>query len=235
MLRSSRVRFLSHLAAVAGAAAMLLGASSAASAASRDREITVGPGQTLIVSKILRLNSLTLRKGGTITAPAGYSLTMTVDGVETGQKLTSTSATTTAFVPGIYQGNIVLTPAVANPVAWQGLTFPFRQALYVDAGGVERAESVYSGVLGGSFDRRGARGITLLSNGQAYDGVYVNDGTYTLRDPWIVFRGNRRSDFIGDGAAIVGNGSSTRLVVDDANIDNRGAVRTGVVANTART
>jgi hypothetical protein len=39
----------------------------------------------------------------------------------------------------------------------------------------------------------------------------------------IAFRGNGRSDFIGDGAAIVGNGSSTRLVVNSSRGANRGA------------
>jgi hypothetical protein len=51
-----------------------------------------------------------------------------------------------------------------------------------------------------------------------------------LTDPAISLSGNGRYDFVGAGAAIVATGSGTRLVVDRARIDNRGAVRTGLVA-----
>ncbi len=193
--------------------------------------LTVGAGQTYTVAQTTRLRSLTLDQGGKIVAPSGESLTLTVNGVETGQALTSTYATTTAVVPGMYRGDVVLTVTADNTVPWQGLNFLLRQGLYVDADGVEPGESVFSNVLGGRVGNTEADGITLLSKGQAYDGVYVNDGTYTLKHPDISFDGNGRSDFIGDGAAIVGNGPDTTLVVNHARIDNKGTVRTGVVAD----
>jgi hypothetical protein len=121
--------------------------------------------------------------------------------------------------------------AQANAVAWQGLTFPFRQALYVDANGVERARSVLASVLAGRVANSFARNIKIISTGEAFDGVYVSDGTYTLERPRIAFDGNGRSDFVGYGASIVGTGTGTRLVVNRANINNAGAVRTGVVAD----
>lgn len=228
---SVAVRLLAVVAGAVAAVSFTCGVAAASSSFRVRRDITVGPGQTYVVPATVRLHELTVDPGGTITVPAGYSLTMTVDGVETGQKLISTSSTDTAIVPGTYRGNVVLTVAVANPVAWQGLTFPFRQALYVDGNGLEPAESVFSNVLGGQFGNASASHITLLSTGEAYDGVYVNNAAYTLNRPTIAFEGNGRSDFIGDGAAIVGNGSSTRLVINHAQIANTGAVRTGVVAN----
>jgi hypothetical protein len=88
---------------------------------------------------------------------------VTVNGVETGQKLPSSSATTTVIVPGTYRGHVVLTVDQANNVAWQNLTFPLRQALYVDSGGVEPAKSVFANVLGGRVTNSSAQGITLLS------------------------------------------------------------------------
>ena len=221
------------LAAAIGTVAPLvcLSGVAAASPGGSRQDVTVLPGQTYEVTQTTRLHRLTVEPGGSVTVPSGDSLTMTVDGVETGQKLTSTNATTTAIVPGTYRGNVVLTVDTQNLVSWQNLEFPIRQALYVDGNGVEPDQSAFANVLGGWFDNTSANHIALLSTGEAYDGVYVNNGTYTLNHPVIAFRGNGRSDFIGDGAAIVGNGSSTRLVVNHAFIDNKGAVRSGVVAN----
>lgn len=195
------------------------------------KSLTVQGGETYVVPETMCVRRLTVAPGATVAAPSGESLTMTVNGVETGQQLTSTSSTATQIVPGTYQGPVVVTVDEQNAVAWQGLTFPVRHGLYADSGGVERNKSVPAGVLGGRIGSTSASGIRLRSTGQAYDGVYVNDETYTLDDPCIIFDGNGRSDFIGDGAAIVGNGASTRLVIDHANIDNSGAVRTGVVAD----
>jgi hypothetical protein len=216
-----------------GLALLSLALAPAASASPRRGwpSLTVGPGQTYTVAHTTRLRSLTLDHGASIVAPAGDSLTLTVNGVETGQALPSTYATSTALLPGTYRGYVVLTVTADNTVPWQGLNFLLRQGLYVDAGGVEPGESVFSNVLGGRVGDTRADGITLLSNGQAYDGVYVNNGTYTLNHPNISLDGNGRSDFIGDGAAIVGNGPATRLVVNHARIDNTGTVRTGIVAD----
>ena len=68
------------------------------------------------------------------------------------------------------------------------------------------------------------------STGEAFDGFYVADGTYELVRPDIQFDGNGRCDFVGYGAALVGDGASTRFVIDGARIDNTGAVRPGVIA-----
>jgi hypothetical protein len=46
----------------------------------------------------------------------------------------------------------------------------------------------------------------------------------------VAFDGNGRLDFASYGAAVTGAGNGTRLVVDGADIDNRGVVRTGVIA-----
>lgn len=190
--------------------------------------VTVAAGQTWIVARTTRLRSLTIEPGGTVLAPDGQSLTMTVDGVETGQRLTATGGTDTRLVAGAYHGRIVLTVAAAHLVPWQALIFPFRQALYVEDGGVD---AVRAAVTGGKFGASAADGIGIASTGEAFDGVYVADGSYTVTRSRIALRGNGRSDFVGYGAAVVGTGSGTRLVLDGVDIDNQGSVRTGVVAD----
>jgi hypothetical protein len=193
-------------------------------------QITVASGQTLVISQTTRTNLLTIASGGTLAAPSGYSLSVTVNGVETGSALTATGATTTAIKAGTYRGDVVIAVTALNAVTFSGLSFPIRQALFVDTTGVVAASSVLSAVRGGRLTDTLAQNIRIASTGEAFDGVYVNGGTYELRSPQIRLDGNGRCDFIGLGAAIVGNGTGTRLVVDGADIRNHGAVRSGVIA-----
>ncbi|HWC82400.1 MAG TPA: hypothetical protein VG756_20820 [Pseudonocardiaceae bacterium] len=214
--------------AVAGAA------TATATGTSTDR-IIVRSGQTLVISTLTRTGSLTIESGGAITAPSGYRLTMTVDGVDTGEQLTATGGADTAIQPGSYRGDIVLTPQQATDITWAGvsatLIFPFRQGLYVDDTGVVAAKSVLAAVLGGQVTAHRVRDVRIGSTGEAFNAVYAADGSFALDRPRISLSGNGRCDFVGYGAAIVGDGANTTLVVDGATIDNIGAVRTGVIAN----
>jgi hypothetical protein len=69
--------------------------------------IYVVSGQTYTVAATTRVSAVTIEQGGVLTAPSGYSLTLTGNGVETGQKLAATSGADTVFVPGSWQGVIV--------------------------------------------------------------------------------------------------------------------------------
>lgn len=193
--------------------------------------ISVGSGETYEVSATTRVSELSIADGGKIVAPDGYSLSLTVDGVETGQLLTATGATATLVRAGTYRGDVVLTVAAANEVTYETLVFPFRQAVYVDGDGVVKDKSVLAAVLGGKLTDAYARNVSITSTGECFDGVYVQDATYTLDRPAISLTGNGRCDFAGYGAAVVGDGASTTLVVDGARISNKGVVRTAVIAN----
>ena len=216
--------------ATAGALLVPVGSATAAPTAS-GRQITVGSGETYELSATTRVSGLTIAEGGRIVAPDGHSLSLTVDGVETGQLLTGTGGTATLIQTGTYRGDVVLTVAAANEVTYETLTFPFRQALYVDGGGVVRDKSVLAAVRGGRLTDTLATNVSITSTGECFGGVYVQDATYTLDRPAISLTGNGRCDFAGYGAAVVGDGSSTKLVVDGARIGNQGVVRTGVISN----
>ncbi|MGW1783313.1 hypothetical protein ACWCQQ_29885 [Streptomyces sp. NPDC002143] len=206
-------------------------ATTAGTAKTSGGTLTVGSGETYEVAATTRLSRLTVAEGGTLVAPAGHALTLTVDGVETGQLLTATGGTATLIRAGAYRGDVVLTVAAANDVTYETLTFPFRQAVYVDADGVDRDRSVLAAVLGGKLTDTLARGVSITSTGECFDGVFVQDAAYTLEKPSISFTGNGRCDFAGYGAAVVGDGSATTLVVDGARISTKGVVRTGVISN----
>ena len=235
---SRRNRSLLILVAVMAAMTLLVTLAPMALAADLIPTKTVAAGETWVVSETTRVNVLNVAAGGTVVAPAGYSLTLTVNGVETGQALVTTAGVDTKLVPGIYMGNIVLTVAKENKVVYQPMgppgtptvSFPFRQAIYVDASGLDWAKSVSAAVARGQVTSLFARNVEIRSTGEAFDGIYVGGGSYKLEKPMINLTGNGRSDFIGYGAAVVANGAST-LVVDGANIQTNGVARAGVVAD----
>ncbi len=227
--------------AVVLAAGMCLGGSAAANAApaasafaagaaKAANSLTVKAGETAIVSQTTKLSSLTIEAGGALVAPEGFTLTLTVNGVETGQKVTTTGALETSIQAGTYRGRIVLTVAEDTLVGFDGLDYAFRQALYVDANGVNAAKSVLEAVRGGQTRATTAKNVSISSTGEAFNGIYIVDADYTLVSPSISFEGNGRSDFAGMGAGIVGSGTETRLVIDGADISSSGAVRPAIVA-----
>jgi hypothetical protein len=240
-LRTSRRVFLGTGGAAA-AGAVLVSTAARASTMSSQGGITVGNGETLVIKKITRTNYLKIGKGATLTAPAGYSLTLTVNGVETGQELVTTDqevesvGSYTVFSTGVeYHGDIVLTPAQENSVSWQGLDFPVRQALYIGGSGMVPAYSVASAVTGGAVAGHAASGVSIVSAGACFDAVYVNDGTFELSEARIDLDGPGRCDFIGYGAAAIATGTGGRLVLDGVSIRNRGVVRTGVISDDGAT
>ena len=199
---------------------------------------TVAAGETWVVSETTRLNMLTIAPGAMVKAPAGSALTLTVNGVETGQALVTTAGFDTALQPGIYTGSLVLTVATENVVPYAApgppgppLMFPIRQALYLGAGGIDWDRSVMAAMPAGSVVHTVAKDLQITSTGEDFDGVYVAGGSYLVTKPIIRLTGNGRSDFIGAGAAIVGTGAGTTLVIDGASIVNTGAARAGVVAD----
>ncbi|MEU9453348.1 hypothetical protein [Streptomyces sp. NPDC048277] len=233
MTLTSRRSFLIAGSATAAAVLVPVAASGTATAAPKasGKTISVAAGETYELAATTQVGQLTIGTGGKIVAPDGYDISLTVDGVETGQLLTATGGTATLIQAGTYRGDVVLTVAESNDVTYQTLTFPFRQALYVGSDGVDSAKSVLSAVRGGKVTDAAARNVSITSTGECFNGVYVESGSYTLQNPTIKLTGNGRSDFAGYGAAIVGDGSSANLVVDGARVSNKGVVRTTVIAN----
>ncbi|MBV9795467.1 MAG: hypothetical protein JO016_16180 [Actinobacteria bacterium] len=222
----TRRSFLAGGGAVAGVALVGVRGQSGGGAG----EITVAAGQTRTITATTRVTAVTIEPGGVLTAPAGHSLTMTVNGVETGQRLAATDGAATVFVPGHWRGDIALTVTKVDDVPWQQHTYPFRQAVYAGPAGVVPAYSVLAAAGGHSTGTR-ASGLAITSTGECFNGVYVSDGPFTLDRPVISLTGNGRCDFVGYGAAVVGTGKSARLVLDGARIRTHGVVRTAVVAD----
>ena len=201
----------------------------AASAADTDfAALTVKAGETYLVEETSILTRLTIEEGGNLEAPEGCSITLTVNGVETGQALIETTGTESAFVAGEWSGNVVLTITERTATDYQGLSFPIRQAIYLDEDGLVPNKSVTAAVVG---DAASLRDITITSTGENFNGIYAAGGEHTVSNATICLTGNGRSDMVGEGAAIYADGASTRLVVEDSLVFNRGVVRTAAIAN----
>ncbi len=231
---SRKNRFITVLMATVVVIALLVALAPAVLAAPSVLVKNVAAGDTWVITETTRVNTLNIEAGGAIKAPDGYNVTMTINGVETGQVLATTAGLDMKFVPGTYT-DVLLTVAKDNLVPYGGPggaqhLFPFRQAIYFGAAGYDPGKSVPAAVASGSIDRNFIRDVQITSTGENFTGIYVGGGNCTILRPKISFTGNGRSDFIGTGSALTISGGAT-AVIDGANIDNRGVARTGVVAD----
>jgi hypothetical protein len=204
------------------------------------KEKILALGENWAITETTELDTLTIGEGGTITPPPGKSVTLTVNGIEQGQKLAATAGYDLVFVPGTYTGVVVLTVAEANPVEYTPLgapgspttpiVQPFRQALCVDSTGLSEFKSVMAAVTGTQPTATSAEGLTINSIGECFNGIFAAS-SYAVKNAEINLTGNGRSDFSGYGAGVVGTGQGTTLVLDGVNITTTGVARSALIAN----
>lgn len=188
--------------------------------AAAKRNPVVVAGEQWVVSKRTTLDSLKIEPGAAVVAPAGRSLTMTVDGVETTLK------------PGRYKGRVELTVTDAHAVKFTAIqTHQFRQALMLDRNGVVVRKSVTAAAGPYKVSGNTLTGAQLRSNGENFNGLLVTGGHWTVKDLVVDFTGNGGNDFAGYGAGVMSDGKHTTLVLDNAKVTTRGAVRTAVIGN----
>ncbi len=197
---------------------------SGAPSAGTDNSIkSVAAGTPWLVSETTRLSELTIAEGASVIAPEGHSVTLTVDGVETGIK------------PGTYKGDIVLTVTkdiVATQTTFgQSSTFKLRAAVDVENGVYTAEKSVAAAAVGGTVTNTSATDVSISSTGEKFNGIIVSgNSTYAIDHPKIRFTGNGLNDFAGVGAGILVKDSSN-VTVNRADIINDGVVRLAICAN----
>lgn len=180
---------------------------------------TLAAGESWVVSATTKLDGLNIGKGASITAPDGYSLTMTVNGIGT------------AIKAGSYKGQIVLT-VTENIIVKYGKLDPhyFRTGIYVNDSAYVAQKSVAAIVSRGQVTGGGAKDIRIVSNEEKFNGVVVTGNSkYTIDNPVIQLTGNGGNDFAGYGAALMSSGTAN-VTVNNARITNRGCIRTAVFA-----
>ena len=182
---------------------------------------TIVAGQGWIVDKTTALESLKVEPGAAIAAPAGHSLTLSVDGVQRD------------LLPGSYSGKVVLTVTDDDPVKFsETMIHHFRSALYVDSNGVVPSKSVLAAAGPYQVADHVISGADIRSQGANFNGVLVTGGSWTIKGLKLDFEGNGGNDFAGFGAGVMSMGKGTTLVLDGAHVATHGAVRTTVIGNT---
>ena len=188
---------------------------------------TVGPDMVWVVRGTKRLRRLSVAQRATVVAPHGYSLTLTVDGIERDLK------------PGVYQGGVVLT-VTRNMVVRYNCGLPcdnqalppeyFRSAVDVKDGRYLPHGSVAAAVIGGQVTGREARAISITSRGANFNGIMVRgDSRYAIVHSRIDFTGNGGNDFDGYASGIMASGHA-KVLVEGTEVTTRGVARGALYA-----
>jgi len=175
------------------------------------------PGSSWEVDETTALSRLTIGDGASLSAPQGYSLTLTVNGVET------------PIEPGSYEGDVVLTASRELRIPFNQMNMTsnllYRQALYVKDGVYVRDQSVPAALVGGEVTDTFAKDIEITSVNETFGGIVVaGNSSYRIDNPTITLTGNGKNDFAGLGAAIR-VGDTSKVTVNNARILSTGAVR----------
>jgi hypothetical protein len=173
-----------------------------------------------IVSESISLSSLTIEKGGSIKAPEGKYVTLTVDGVGI------------APVPGAYAGDIALT--VRDEFVKESLRFGektvthFRSGVVVEDGKRVAESSVDTIVQGGSVTDEGAKDVRIESHEWNFNGFYITGDTeYTIDGADIELHGDGTDDFVGYGAGVAAAGNA-KVTINNSTIRTYGVTRGAV-------
>ena len=183
---------------------------------------------TAIASTVTKASCRYEGKDQTVFASEGCALVLVVDGTQR-----DLLAGASYDVSDRFQIKEVKVYRVGGPSAapWVGAkeeekaTYWFRQALLVDNGKIVEDGSVSALLCGGSFDEKGAKGVTLQALGAHFNGILLDNGTgFELRDARLLARGDGGDDLAGWGAAVMVDNKS---VVDILNsyIETEGAIR----------
>ena len=221
---SKRHRSIALLAFIVAVATLVLVFAPAALATPHQSLVVSPSNSPYVVSDTTFVKRLVIQQGGWIVAPAGKAVTLTVKGVEMGGVLESTNGTATLLSKAGVYCDALLTVTAESPFVYapQGppgvpaptYTFPFRQALYLDATGVVASKSVFAAVKGPRPVAGLVKNATIVSKGENFNGIFVAGGTWNIKNATIRMNGNGRSDFVGYGAGVVVNGETTKLVID---------------------
>jgi len=196
--------------------------------------LTVAADDTCTISATTDLDKLVIADGGELVAPDGYDVTLTVDGVETGQAWFSIQDVAGWLQPGRYvskhRDGVVLTVTTRHSESPNRVEFPIRQSLYVDSDGIDQSQSVPSSWLGGQPTATGSKGLNIVSTGSTFNGMWFDGVDYTVKDSKISMTGDGRNDFADDGAAIVGD-NGANVTIDGLKLKNAGVVRTAIISD----
>lgn len=170
-----------------------------------------------ILTETLRTDHYEIPEYTVLAAPAGKQVTLTVDGVET------------RLVPGVYNGDVVLTVSKAFDIVHGRSHYPARAAICIKDG-YQPEMSVAAAVISGTVTDEKAKNVVIDSQNDNFNPILVaGSGFYAIESPKITMVGHGGDDFAGYGAGIMVTGQAN-VTVDNAHIDTTGSVRTAIWA-----
>ena len=152
---------------------------------------------TWVVEETTYLDELTIEEGGSIVAPEGKVLALSVDG--RGFEAN----------PGYYYGNVVI--SVAEPYMLapscifrdSGRWSPLRAAVVVKDGKLVEGESMPAHIVSGEISGKSARDFAVTTIDPHFNGLVIaGDTDYLVDNAYMAFEGKGDNDFEGCGAGI---------------------------------
>ncbi|WP_294785890.1 hypothetical protein [uncultured Eubacterium sp.] len=196
--------------------------------------VTYGNSDTA-TGKASSVSSITYTLDGkqyTKEAAKGSVLTLVVDGaqknISEGASYTvSDSDAVTVKETKVYKNGGPSAPPWNGPDAIKSV-YNFRQALLVNNGKIVDDASVTEAITGGSYDASKAEGVTVTSDGEHFNGIYVTGNSkYDISKSTLKATGDGGDDFSGWGAAVMAD-EDTNVNIKDSVIDTAGTIRTAI-------
>ena len=170
-----------------------------------------------VISRDLHIKSLDIRPDGSVSAPEGKYLLLTVDGVNVKPE------------PGFYEGDIQI--SVRDNFTRESMRFgektvsDFRAGAIVSDGKIVKDSSVPALFQGGEVTDTAAKDFKVESHEWDVNAFYITDDTeYTIENGDITLVGDGTDDFVGLGAAIATSGKA-RVTINNTKIKNKGIGR----------
>lgn len=171
----------------------------------------------VVIPESKKLKSLLIEEGGTLKAPVGKYLLLTVNGVNV------------APAPGYYEGDVRLT--VCDNFTRESLRFGektvsnFHAGAIISNGQIVEKSSALAMIQGGEVTGTAARDFKIESHEWDVNGFYITDDTeYVIENGEITMEGDGTDDFVGMGAAIATAGNA-RVTINNTKIRNKGIGR----------
>ncbi len=179
-------------------------------------EAAPAPAATVLTERTEFPDGITLTSDGQYSAPEGYCIVMTVDGVVMAQKA------------GTYAGPVVFEIVPLTSSADSSQEFSTQSILTKDGEALYVADSAVSG----AYDENGISGADITADSPNMSVVTVVNGEYRIDDSTfhILQTGDHASggnDFTGDGCAVAVTGDST-VFLKNVTITGDGVTRTAL-------
>ena len=174
------------------------------------------PAATILTQRTEYPDGVTLTADKQFSAPDGYCVIMTVDGVVMAQKA------------GTYKGSVVFEVVPLTSSADSSQEFSTQSILTKDGEVLYVAESAANG----TYDENGISGADIIADTPNMSVVTVVNGEYRIDDStfYILQTGDHASggnDFTGDGCAVAVTGDST-VFLNNVTITGDGVTRTAL-------